>query len=282
MAHGPRLGPTDWERRHLAFLHVRLLGPSTSDAARTLEMAAEKVEGFNGRVEEASPTSVIAAFGLDPVDNPASHAALAALAIRNAATPTRQDGAAMADTVLGIHCADHIVGRREGTVHIGADGKAATWSALEALVTGCSPRTVVSEAVVPFLTRRFALERRREGERDVWVILGREELAVARSATRFVGRKFELEALQRAATRAEGGHGEIVSIVGEAGVGKSRLVHEAVHRLPGWLVLTSAGAPYATNTSYFPLVEVLKAFCHVDDAATAAETRHRTPSSRSD
>src|SRR5262249_24877191 len=66
--------------------------------------------------------------------------------------------------------------------------------------------------------------------------------AAARGLTRFVGRQQELIALQQALERAGAGHGQVVAIVGEAGVGKSRLAYEFVHshHTPGWLVLESA------------------------------------------
>ncbi len=47
--------------------------------------------------------------------------------------------------------------------------------------------------------------------------------------TRFVGRQQELAALQQALERAGAGHGQVVAVVGEAGVGKSRLLYEFVH-----------------------------------------------------
>jgi len=51
----------------------------------------------------------------------------------------------------------------------------------------------------------------------------------ARGLTRFVGRDTEIEAVQQALERARAGHGQVVACVGEAGVGKSRLVYEVVH-----------------------------------------------------
>ena len=57
----------------------------------------------------------------------------------------------------------------------------------------------------------------------------RFQAAATRELTRFVGRQLELEALQQALARAATGHGHIVAMVGEAGVGKSRLVYEFVH-----------------------------------------------------
>src|SRR5215470_18910294 len=54
----------------------------------------------------------------------------------------------------------------------------------------------------------------------------RLQAAAARGLTRFVGRATELVALGQALVRATAGHGQVVALVGEAGVGKSRLVYE--------------------------------------------------------
>jgi hypothetical protein len=56
----------------------------------------------------------------------------------------------------------------------------------------------------------------------------RLQAAAARGLTRFVGRQQELMALQQALERAGAGHGQMVAVVGEAGVGKSRLVYEFI------------------------------------------------------
>src|SRR3989442_11874271 len=57
----------------------------------------------------------------------------------------------------------------------------------------------------------------------------RLQASAARGLTRFVGRQTELEALRQALEWAEASQGQVVAIVGEAGVGKSRLVYEFVH-----------------------------------------------------
>src|SRR5258708_20926452 len=56
----------------------------------------------------------------------------------------------------------------------------------------------------------------------------RLQVAAARGLTRFVGRQAELAALQQALERAGAGHGQVVALLGEAGVGKSRLGSEVV------------------------------------------------------
>jgi class 3 adenylate cyclase/tetratricopeptide (TPR) repeat protein len=95
----------------------------------------------------------------------------------------------------------------------------------------------------------------------------RLQAAAARGLTRFVGRDMELAALQQALTQAEAGHGQVVALVGEAGVGKSRLVYELVHshRTQGWLVLESASVSYGKATPYFPVIDLLKRYCHIED-----------------
>src|SRR5215468_2117883 len=96
----------------------------------------------------------------------------------------------------------------------------------------------------------------------------RLQAAVARGLTRFVGRDTELEALRHALEQAGAGQGLLVALLGEAGVGKSRLVYELVHshRLQGWRVLESVSVSYGRATPYFPVIDLLKRYAHVEDA----------------
>jgi class 3 adenylate cyclase/tetratricopeptide (TPR) repeat protein len=95
----------------------------------------------------------------------------------------------------------------------------------------------------------------------------RLQATAARGLTPFVGRQMELDALGQALARAGAGHGQVVALVGEAGVGKSRLAYEFVHshRTQGWLVLESASVSYGKATPYFPVIDLLRRYCHVDD-----------------
>jgi class 3 adenylate cyclase/tetratricopeptide (TPR) repeat protein len=95
----------------------------------------------------------------------------------------------------------------------------------------------------------------------------RLQAAVTRGLTRFVGREMELDTLRQALARAEAGHGQVVALVGEAGVGKSRLVYEFVHapHTQGWRVLESASVSYGKATPYFPVLDLLRRYCHVDE-----------------
>jgi class 3 adenylate cyclase len=91
---------------------------------------------------------------------------------------------------------------------------------------------------------------------EVYELLGagtarsRLQAAAARGLTKFVGREAELETLRRTLDQAAAGHGQVVALVGEPGVGKSRLVWEFSHshRAQGWLVLESRSVSYGKAT----------------------------------
>lgn len=95
------------------------------------------------------------------------------------------------------------------------------------------------------------------GAIDVYELTGagpvrtRLQASAARGFTRFVGRDAEIEQLRQAQEQARTGRGQVVAVVGEPGVGKSRLFHEFVrsHRTHGWLVLESTSASYGKATS---------------------------------
>jgi class 3 adenylate cyclase/tetratricopeptide (TPR) repeat protein len=91
--------------------------------------------------------------------------------------------------------------------------------------------------------------------------------AAARGLTRFVGRDQELVVMQQTLEQTSAGHGQVVALVGEAGVGKSRLVYECVHshRTQGWLVLESTSVSYGKATPYFPVLDLLRRYGQVDD-----------------
>jgi tetratricopeptide (TPR) repeat protein len=86
-----------------------------------------------------------------------------------------------------------------------------------------------------------------------------------------------VEQLRRAQQLAANGHGQIAAIVGEAGVGKSRLVYEFTHshRLHGWLILESASVSYGKATSYLPVIDLLKGYFKIQDRDDLREIREK-------
>jgi class 3 adenylate cyclase/tetratricopeptide (TPR) repeat protein len=95
----------------------------------------------------------------------------------------------------------------------------------------------------------------------------RVQAGAARGLTPLVGRRAEIEVFNKLVEQAGGGKGQILAMVGEPGMGKSRLVHEFTrHQLrPGWLVLEAASVSYGKATPYFPLIEMLRRYFAVSE-----------------
>jgi class 3 adenylate cyclase/tetratricopeptide (TPR) repeat protein len=105
----------------------------------------------------------------------------------------------------------------------------------------------------------------------------RLQAGARRGLTRFVGRDAELQHLRRAQQLAGEGHGQVAAVVGEAGVGKSRLVFEFTHshRLQRWLVFESHSVSYGKATSYLPVVDLLKNYFKIQDRDDLREIREK-------
>ncbi|MBI2154928.1 MAG: AAA family ATPase, partial [Candidatus Rokubacteria bacterium] len=108
-------------------------------------------------------------------------------------------------------------------------------------------------------------------------VRSRFQAAAARGLTRFVGREGELDQLRQALERARAGHGQVVAIVGEPGVGKSRLYWEFSHshRAQGWLVLESGSVSYGKATNYLPIIELLRAYFSIEHADDPRKIREQ-------
>ncbi|HKA54180.1 MAG TPA: adenylate/guanylate cyclase domain-containing protein, partial [Candidatus Binatia bacterium] len=92
----------------------------------------------------------------------------------------------------------------------------------------------------------------------------RLQVATRRGLTRFVGRQSELTQLRRALELATGGHGQIVGVMGEPGVGKSRLFHEfKLLSQSGCLVLETFSVSHGKAYPYLPLIDLLKNYFQI-------------------
>jgi class 3 adenylate cyclase/tetratricopeptide (TPR) repeat protein len=98
------------------------------------------------------------------------------------------------------------------------------------------------------------------------VMRTRWQVVAARGLTRFVGRQAELLTLARSLERARDGQGQIVALVGDPGVGKSRVTWEFAnsHHTRGWLVLSSSSISHGKATAYYPIVDLLRMYFNVE------------------
>ncbi len=92
----------------------------------------------------------------------------------------------------------------------------------------------------------------------------RLQVAARRGLVRFVGRQREMEQMKRAWEATQTGRGQIVAVMGEPGVGKSRLFHEfKLTSGRGCLLLETFSISHGKAYAYLPLIELLKNYCQI-------------------
>jgi hypothetical protein len=95
----------------------------------------------------------------------------------------------------------------------------------------------------------------------------RIDAAVAKGLTKFVGRNEEIESLFRAYEKARSGLGQIIGIVGEAGVGKSRLKIELKGLLPHdeFRYLEGRCLHFGKSMAYLPILDILRSYFEIEE-----------------
>ncbi len=272
--------PLRWERRRLTLLRADLVPPREgrpfADSTRPLEIFVEKLQGFGGRVEELSPRGIVAAFGIEPVEDAPRRAALSAMGILKAMEAEGHMSGGGFRVKIGIDVAQLMVGRIGPAVQLEAEDKRRASAILDTLLAADEADGIaVSTAAAPFLERRFDLmpAGALEGATvKAYRLMGRERtgLGLRGRITRFVGRNAELEYLRHRLAAAMTGQGQAVGIVGEPGIGKSRLLHEFRQSLTDRDVTYLEGRcfSYATAIPYVPVVELLRNNFRLSDADT--------------
>ena len=258
-----------WEQRRPALLRVDLV-----EGSGALDHTIGKVETFGGEVVELGRSAFVAAFGLDAVEDAPVRAALAGLAILKAAERAKGDGRAGVRVKIVVHVAPVLVNQLHGAGTIDLESKRAAWTTIEALAgLDQVDAIVVSDAAAPFLERRFELAappsdagavpfRRLTRREPTGFGLG------GRPLSRFVGRDAELRLVTDRLSRAGRAHGQVIGIVGEPGVGKSRFTYELTRldATQGWRVLGCSGVSHGSATPWLPISDLLRRYFAVEDA----------------
>ena len=244
----------------------------------------DAVHRFEGTVNQVLGDGIMALFGA-PVahEDHAVRACYAALAMQTAmrayAEEVRRSHGLEMQVRVGLNSGEVVVRSIGNNLHMdySAVGQTTHLAArMEQLATPGSIRLTaatlrLAEGLVQVnALGRFPVKGLPE-PMEVFELMGesavhrRLQASAARGLTRFVGRQQELAALQQA--QAGPGYGQVVAVVGEAGVGKSRLVYEFVHahQTVGWSVLESISVSYGKATPYFPVIDLLKRYSHVDE-----------------
>ncbi len=263
---------------------------------RAFEVILAAVHRYEGTINQFLGDGVMALFGA-PIaheDHP-DRALRAALTIQKGLEPLRYD-------VRHAHGVDFRVrmGINTGLVFVGAIGKdlrmdytaVGDTTNLAARLLGLAKpgQIVVSRSTQHLRDKFFTFEDLGEfqvkGKAEpvrayelTGEIRGRTRLEVSkeRGLTPLVGRDRELQRLTEAYRRAAGGQGTIVSLAGQPGVGKSRLLYEFLRSLEGEGIpeLTATCVSYGGSIPYHPILELLRRYLGLLEGMTEEEIRRR-------
>lgn len=235
----------------------------------------EAVQHFEGVVHEWGGDGLTALFGAPmAISGHAQKACFAALrmqdSIRDYSMNLKRNGFAMIEVRVGVHSGEillrpmrnkpnpHVYGQ---TTIIGKrlEEKAAPGTILISEET----RTLAGPyiRVNPLGAKRLKdLPPREVYElHGVGNVTNQIQVAALRGFTPFVGRNAEMDRLAHILDDAGRSYGQIVTIFGEAGVGKSRLVYEFINSMhaQGWRTLSAASVSYGKASSFMPIVTLL-------------------------
>ena len=272
-----------WERRRVTITRMVLTarpGAEWASADRGLQFVIDKVQAFGGGVRDMSPLSVGAIFGVDASEEAPRRAAHAALAIVKGFE--REQNFEVSAPRIVIHSGPALVGYIGETGHLDQQSAGPLSNALNSLLAVAAPGdVVVSTSTAAFLERRFALEPRQLADPPAtraYRLSGYERsgLGLWGTPSRFVGRASELDRLRRQSMVVLAGHGQVIGIVGDPGVGKSRLIFEfrRRHASPAWRSLEATCVAWG-RTLYHLSAELLRAYFGLEPGASAESARAR-------
>jgi class 3 adenylate cyclase/tetratricopeptide (TPR) repeat protein len=262
---------------------------------RFFGILARVIHAYDGTINQYTGDGVMALFGAPrALEDHAGHAAHAALQmqqeVRRYADALRVTHGLNLSMRVGLNSGDVVVGRigddlrqdytaqgptvnlaarienicEPGHVYVGCDTAHLLEGAFRLRSLGATQIPGLGAAV-----EVFELEGAKSG------LHTRLQRSLARSGSPFIGRDEELARLSAVLELARGGRGQVVSVVGNAGIGKSRLCHEFVSACEreGIAVYRSSGVPYASRLPLFPFRELLRAKLGVPADAGPAEAR---------
>lgn len=294
-------GPTAGERKTITALFADMAGSTAmiqdldpEDAHRLINpvitLMMEAVHHYEGYVAKSLGDGILALFGA-PIaqEDHALRALYAALRMQEAmrwhSERVRLNQGPTLQIRIGVHSGEVVVRAiHKDDLHTDYDPVGHTIhiaSRLEGLANISS--ILVSASTYRLTEGHFSFKAlgsiQVKGVRDplpVYAVLGlgalrtRLQVAAHRGWARFVGRQTELAQLQQALAQAVAGHGQVVALVGDAGVGKSRLLHEFKARSQSrCLALETFSLSHGKAFAYLPLIELLRNYFQIaatDDA----------------
>jgi DNA-binding winged helix-turn-helix (wHTH) protein len=288
----PAVPSSVWEQKPVAVLAVEFTFPTATEgeaaayepwtaASRWEQAIVAKVQGFGGVVLQRSPSLLLVAFGIpQTLEQLPQRAVQAALALRQLVVESA-DREPCPALRLAVHWGPLLadVQARDPTAQLRAIGETLAWP-VRLLGQAAPGDILLSPELGPLVerwcevhVREIPLQTGEPGRIEVYAVVGnrpqwaRLELHGRRPLSRFVGRERELALLRELLPEVEGGRGQVVGIIGEPGIGKSRLCYEFLcgSLAHPWVILETQGTAYGQATPYLPAIDLLKGYFRLEE-----------------
>ena len=261
-----------------------------------LELMMEAVHRYEGTVNQVMGDGIMALFGAPLAhEDHAVRACYAAFAIQQAteryAEEVRRTEGFRIRVRIGLNSGDVVVRAIRNDLHMDYTAVGQTTHLAARMEQIADPGTILITGSTLSLAEGFVdvnplgptPVKGLEAPVDVFelkaasAVRSRLSAAAARGLTRFVGRDVEIDLLRRSLERAGAGHGQVVAVIGEPGVGKSRLFYELTHshRTRGWLIVESGSVSYGKATPYLPVIDLLRTYFGVENRDDPRRVRER-------
>jgi class 3 adenylate cyclase/tetratricopeptide (TPR) repeat protein len=250
------------------------------------KMLMDKIHGYEGTVNQFTGDGVMALFGA-PVahEDHAQRACYAALSIQKAigeyGKKLKEDRKVDFRMRIGLNSGWVIVGSIGDDLRMDYTAVGDTTNLAARMESMAQPGTILGTGYTQKLARDFfqfeslgtvqvkgkkepvdAYELKKASEVET-----RIEAAAAKGLTKFAGRKNSMSALMEAYDKAKSGSGQVVGVVGEAGVGKSRLLIELknMHPKDEYIYLEGRCLHYGGSMAYLPIHDILKSYFDIKE-----------------
>ena len=250
------------------------------------KIIVDSVYRYEGTIDKFTGDGVMALFGAPLAhEDHAQRACYAALAIQKAmgeyGDQVKKDCGVDFKMRIGLNSGPVIVGTVGTDLRMDYTAVGDTVNLASRMQTMAQPGTVLVSRDIHKMTRDFfkfkplgkMVVKGKEEAVEAYELLEatevatRIEAAVIRGLTRFVGRDKEMATLKEAFDKAKAGSGQVVGVVGEAGVGKSRLLLELRRMLPEGedTFLEGRCLHYGGSMPYLPFLDILRAYFDIEE-----------------
>ncbi len=250
-----------------------------------LERMMEAVHCYEGTVNQVMGDGIMALFGAPLAhEDHAVRACYAALRMQESVkrygeSLRRQEGV-LPQIRVGLNSGEVVVRSVGSDLHIDYTAVGETTHLAARVEQAATPASVLITAATLQLAEGYVQVtslgpvnvKGRGKPVEVYELAGAEtarsrfQVLAGRGLTKFVGRTGEIEHLDTALEQSRAGRGQVVALVGEPGVGKSRLFWEFTrsHRVQSCLTLEVASISYGQATSYLPVIELLRQYFQIE------------------